>query len=124
MCSGGPLKRCAGRHGEAGNPDWERIESDSGQEYLGEEDGCTELCTVLTVLWKTKKPVMDEELGVQTGTKACVCFKRVAGKVELTGDTETGMSPLPGRVGELVGTAELHARHFPADRGHPDADCD
>ena len=80
---------------EAGNPDWERIESDSGQEYLGEEDGCTELCTVLTVLWKTKKPVMDEELGVQTGTRACVCFKRVAGKVELTGDTETGMSLYP-----------------------------
>lgn len=80
---------------EAGNPDWERIESDSGQEYLGEEDGAQELCTVLTVLWKTKKPVMDEELGVQTGTKACVCFKRVAGNVELTGDTETGMTLYP-----------------------------
>lgn len=80
---------------ENGVADWEEIQSDSENNYIGDDDdSAQELATELTCLWKEKEAEINA-FGIQTGTKARVHYMRVVGKVQLVPDTKTEMSLYP-----------------------------
>ena len=80
---------------EMGVPDWDKIESEAEDSYIGDsQDASRELATELTVFWKEKVPQYDL-YGIETGHKTQVHFMRTAGQVVVQQDTATNMTLYP-----------------------------
>lgn len=79
----------------AGVSNWEEIQSDSENRYIGDgDDTAQELATELTRFWKVTEEVKDE-YGISAGTRTRVHFMRTVGKVVTVQDRATNMSLYP-----------------------------